>query len=163
MFYGENLHLEPLFRSMIETDVLKQPGYSVKCLSILYQIYVSLIEHTQSGSSVSFRYPQIERATYEIEKNFRNAGFRIYDVARKTGMSEVYFRKLFKEECGMSPSKYLISLRIAHAKNLITYENLSISEIAIASGFSDIYYFSRQFKKTTGLTPTEYKRYINAY
>lgn len=163
LFSNPKEDLEPQFRALLEADVLKQPGYRINCIAILYRIYLYLIQHNQNGSAISFKHPQIERASYEIGKNFQNPDFRIYDVAAKTGMSEVYFRKLFKEECGMSPSKYLTALRIAHAKNLMTYKHLSISEIAAFSGFSDIYYFSRQFKNITGLTPTEYKRYILAY
>lgn len=163
LFTESDKEVEKLFRLLIETDVLKEPGYTIKCMSILYQIYYLLIQHNKTGQAVSFRLPQIERACYEIRQKFNDHTFRIYDVATSSGMSEVYFRKLFKEAFGLSPSQYLISLRIAHAKNLITYEKISVAEVATRSGFSDIYYFSRQFKKETGLTPTEYRRYVNSY
>jgi len=112
---------------------------------------------------MSFKHAQIERIAYEMKQKFSDSSYSVYETAGKINMSEAYFRRLFRSEYGMSPSEYLISLRIAHAKNLLTYQNSSVSEIAIACGFSDIYYFSRRFKKETGMTPTEYKRYINSY
>ena len=159
----ENGRFEPLFRRLIETDVQKKAGYDVKCMSVLYEIYYEMIRCKQERGAVSFRHPQIERICYDMQQKFKNPDYKVSGAARKAGISDVYFRRLFKEELGMSPLQYLISLRIAHAKNLITYEKKSVSEVASESGFSDIYYFSRMFKKATGFTPTEYRRYVNAY
>ncbi|MBQ7040143.1 MAG: helix-turn-helix transcriptional regulator [Clostridia bacterium] len=154
---------EKLFRQLIETDVKKLHGRKISCLSILYMIYDLLISSSVPQESASFKHAQIERIAYEIQQKFRNPDYSVYLAAKKTNMSEAYFRKLFRSEYGMCPVEYLISLRIAHAKNLLTYQKSSISEIALESGFSDIYYFSRRFKKETGMTPTEYRRYINSY
>lgn len=159
----ENGRFEPLFRRLIETDVLKKAGSDIKCMSVLYEIYYEMIRCEKEKGAVSFRHPQIERVCYDMQQKFKNPDYKVSDAARKAGISDVYFRRLFKEELGMSPLQYLISLRIAHAKNLITYEKKSVSEVASESGFSDIYYFSRMFKKATGFTPTEYRRYVNAY
>ena len=159
----ENGRFEPLFRRLIETDVQKKAGYDVKCMSVLYEIYYEMIRCKQERGAVSFRHPQIERICYDMQQKFKNPDYKVSGAARKAGISDVYFRRLFKEELGMSPLQYLITLRIAHAKNLITYEKKSVSEVASESGFSDIYYFSRMFKKATGFTPTEYRRYVNAY
>jgi len=154
---------EKLFRLLIETDVKKQHGSKIACLSVLYRIYDLIISSSTPQSYMSFKHAQIERIAYEMKQKFSDSSYSVYETAGKINMSEAYFRRLFRSEYGMSPSEYLISLRIAHAKNLLTYQNSSVSEIAIACGFSDIYYFSRRFKKETGMTPTEYKRYINSY
>ena len=71
-------------------------------------------------------------------------------------MSEVYFRKRFKEEYGTSPQKYITHLKIRYAKELIYIGYYSLKEIALMSGYTDYKYFSTKFKKHTGLSPSDY-------
>ena len=162
-FQKDNTNSENLFRQMLETDSKKTAISKIECISLLYRIYENILKQYLVPEKSSFKHAQIERAGYEIQKYFKNPDFSVQSVSDKLGMSETYFRRLFKSEYGICPMQYLMQLRIAHAKNLLTYKNAKISEIAVASGFSDIYYFSRQFKKHTDLTPTEYKRYVNSY
>ncbi len=163
LFPNDTANFKELFRKMLETDSQKKVNAKISCISMLYRIYDGILTQYLVAPRPSFKHSQIERAGYELQKYFKNPDFSVRDVATKLGMSETYFRRLFKSEFGMCPVQYLLQLRIAHAKNLLTYKNAKISEIATASGFSDIYYFSRQFKKHTELTPTEYKRYVNSY
>ena len=72
-----------------------------------------------------------------------------------------YVRRIFIRDMGMSPIAYLTDMRIRNAKKLLCENerlHYTVAEIATASGYSDISYFSRMFKKTTGLTPSEFLR-----
>ena len=68
-----------------------------------------------------------------------------------------YLSNLFSEVEGTTIEKYFINQRIEKAKELIVYDELSLSEIAYQLGYSSVSYLSNQFKKITGLTPTHYK------
>jgi len=68
-----------------------------------------------------------------------------------------YLSNLFSEVEGTTIEKYFISQRIEKVKELLVYDELSLSEIANQLGYSSVAYLSSQFKKTTGLTPTFYK------
>jgi len=68
---------------------------------------------------------------------------------------------LFKKEKGESVINYLIDYRLNKAKELLVENRLSLSEIAECTGFSDSNYFSRQFKKRTGVTPLKYRLEFN--
>lgn len=68
-----------------------------------------------------------------------------------------YLSNLFSEVEGTTIEKYFISQRIEKVKELLVYDELSLSEIADQLGYSSAAYLSSQFKKITGLTPTFYK------
>ena len=70
-----------------------------------------------------------------------------------------YYRKIFKEETGVTPVEYLLDIRIEKAKDLLLH-NFAVNEVANKVGFPDPYYFSKVFKKKTGISPKDYKRTI---
>ena len=77
-------------------------------------------------------------------------------IAKECSMSISKLKQLFREKAGCGPINYLIELRIEKAKQLIHTSEMNVSEIAAALGFSSPHYFSRQFKKITGMSPREY-------
>ena len=76
----------------------------------------------------------------------------------KRQVSPRYFKTLFGQQFGMSPKEYVISLRIKSSKELLMNEKNQVQDVAFMVGYSDVYHFSKLFKKKTGYTPTEYKR-----
>jgi AraC-like DNA-binding protein len=78
-------------------------------------------------------------------------------IAAELNLNYRYLSNLFSEVEGTTIEKYFISQRIEKAKELIVYDELSLSEIAHQLGYSSVSYLSSQFKKVTGLTPTHYK------
>lgn len=68
-----------------------------------------------------------------------------------------YLSNLFSEVVGTTIEKYFIAQRIERAKELLVYNQLTLSEIADQLGYSSVAYLSNQFKKTTGVTPTHFK------
>lgn len=75
-------------------------------------------------------------------------------IAAELNMSYSSFRKRFNVEMGISPGKYLICKRIENAHVMLEDGQLTVGEIAGSLGYPDIYSFSRQFKKFTGLSPS---------
>ncbi len=68
-----------------------------------------------------------------------------------------YLSNLFSEVEGTTIEKYFISQRIERVKELIVYDELTLSEIAYQLGYSSVAYLSNQFKKVTGFTPSYFK------
>ncbi|MBE6651758.1 MAG: helix-turn-helix transcriptional regulator [Ruminococcaceae bacterium] len=97
-------------------------------------------------------------ARFYIDENFNLPEFSITLLAERIEMSEVYLRKLFRAQYGISPSKYLISVRLKNAKKLMKYPFLTLEECALQSGFSSLQYFCRLFKKETGISPGKYRK-----
>ena len=66
--------------------------------------------------------------------------------------------KLFSEVQGVTLEQYVIAQKIEKVKELLVYEELSLSEISLQLGYSSVSHLSKQFKKVTGLTPTHFRK-----
>lgn len=82
-------------------------------------------------------------------------------IGKLTGISVTHMKRTFKKHHDGGIIDYFILLKIDRAKKLITETELSFTEISDSLGFSSSAYFSRTFKKKTGLTPSEYLRKVN--
>ncbi|MBB3113325.1 AraC-like DNA-binding protein [Paenibacillus phyllosphaerae] len=84
--------------------------------------------------------------------------FRITELAEQTGFSPVYLRRTFAAQYGCSPKEYLDQLRNEHAVRRLRFTGESVTDIARACGYSDVYQFSKAFKKRNGVSPSDYRR-----
>lgn len=84
------------------------------------------------------------------------------DLVQMSHYNYSHFCHTFKEVFGMSVNRYLLNIRINKASALLTSTDMNITEIATTSGFSDVNYFARVFKKETGLSPTKYRGKFHA-
>ena len=98
----------------------------------------------------------ILKAIEYIQGNYKNK-ITLEDVANELNISPHYFSKLFKDEVGETFIDYITSLRIQKSKELLEESQLSGKEICFEIGYGDPNYFSRNFKRIVGITPTEYK------
>ncbi|MBE7023420.1 MAG: helix-turn-helix transcriptional regulator [Clostridia bacterium] len=83
-------------------------------------------------------------------------------LMKYSGLNRMGVNRLFKYHYGVSPIQYFIQLKIELAKKYIREDNYNITQISELLGYSSIHYFSIQFKKTTGMTPSEYSNSIKA-
>jgi len=109
-----------------------------------------------STGSKNHIHHQIKKAMEYIEENY-SKDISLDEISEKLNISSYYFSKLFKENQGEGFVEYLTRIRIEKAKEMLTNPEKSIKEVGIACGYSDPNYFSRIFKKSTGITPSEYK------
>ena len=134
--------LAELFRAIFDVWNKKELGYKYKCSAILYEIFAECYTQNYIPKSQNSK---IHNSVEYLLKNYKKNDLSIKEIADKSFMSEVYFRKLFKEEYGISPQKYIIDLRIQNAVGLISAGYYSLKEIAYMSGYNDYKYFSVEF------------------
>lgn len=79
------------------------------------------------------------------------------DLAQKVYLSTPYLSRIFKEEIGTTFNNYLNQVRISKSKSLLQCDNLRLTDISIAVGFEDQSYFTKVFKRITGITPNKYR------
>lgn len=80
------------------------------------------------------------------------------ELARRAGMSPGHFTRSFRRVTGLSPKEFLVRTRLSRARHLLRETSLGISEIADRLGYADVFFFSRQFRQKTGVSPSAYRR-----
>ncbi len=93
----------------------------------------------------------------QVEENLT-----LRNICARFSMSESALQKLFRQQVGQGVMQYYRMLKIERAKALIREKRLNFSEIAERLGYSSIHYFSRHFKNSTGMTPSEYAGSVKA-
>lgn len=140
---------------------LKGIAYEETCRSILYKI-VAQLKIIYSKKYCSSKQKQIlEPALSYIENNFHDEKISISQLAKMCGVSEVYFRRLFHSEFGVSTAIFIRNKRLNFAKELLESEECFVTDAALMSGFNDIAYFSREFKKKFGIAPSHIKSSVD--
>ena len=92
-----------------------------------------------------------------VSENYKDP-IKLKDIAGIYGFNEKYMGRLFKTETGISFSNYINELRLSSAKQKLISTTKSVTDIALLSGFDNVTYFNRLFKKQNGITPTEFRK-----
>ncbi len=79
-------------------------------------------------------------------------------ISEKLGLDYTYLANLFSETSGITIEHYIIAQKIERVKELLLYDELTLTQIANELGYSSVGHLSNQFKKATGLTPTYFKQ-----
>lgn len=117
--------------------------------------YLDFIPYNSENAVLKYK---LSPALEYIENNYGDY-IEIRTLAELTGVSFEHFCRIFKSCTGITPVKYVTTLRINKAKEaLIKSRSMSVSEIAALSGFESAAYFSKQFKKSEGITPTDFRK-----
>jgi len=147
--------LEPLLTKIVKEYELELPGYSVALRGLMTQTLTVLIRQLSEDRIFLGASGRIEPAiTAMQEQPGRN--WAVAELAALCGYHPIHFAKLFKEEIGLLPKQYVIGERIKQAKRALLHGE-KLESLADRLGFTSIHYFSHQFKKHTGLTPTEFR------
>ncbi len=144
-----------IFKKIENSRLLKNNFYQIESIKDTYKIILMLNEqnslpYVSSGKKQILR-PVVEYIVDNYTKKLSNDA-----LAKITGLSTPYFRRIFKEVYGISPLEYAKDLRIKKAKEMLHSDYGNITDIAFTLGYQNIYDFSRDFKKHTGISPSKY-------
>lgn len=150
-----NKKLEDKFLKLYDVWNKKEIGYYQKAMSIFYDILFFI----QSKQSEYLSKPQkhhMNLAYDYIVKNYKSTNFNYKELCKASGLKYAYFSELFKKTYNMSPVEFVTNMKTDYAKELLVTGRYSITEISQLCGFSDVFYFSKVFKKKTGFPPSKY-------
>lgn len=148
-----------LYRKAIKTAQGEAAGFQQQLSgflsNLLGHVYTfhknACFEQTDVANKIS-KARMILSAQYNVE-------IPLETLAQELQMSYSWFRHAFKEYTGFSPNQYTLELRIQKSKELLTNSIFSIKEIAYEVGFNNSEYFTTLFRRRTGMTPGEYRRF----
>jgi len=103
----------------------------------------------------------IEEALNIIFSEYASADITVQAIADRVGFERTYFSKYFKNKMGVSPKKYLQKYRMEQAATFFRKYDYSVSCAALSVGYSDVYIFSKMFKRYYGVSPSDFKKMKN--
>ncbi len=127
---------------------------------LIYDLLIDLLLFSQTNHFQNAHSSLIETVTDYIRAHYKEDP-SVDELAQTVALSPCHFIHLFKQETGLTPHQYIISLKISTVKYLLKNTALSIKEICFESGFSNESVLSATFKRTTGCSPTTYRKAAN--
>ncbi|MBQ3791247.1 MAG: response regulator [Lachnospiraceae bacterium] len=143
-------------------DYLLKPVDSEELRRVLKDLELSLTDiydhaRAEGGQESSLTPEEIVRLVEEYVQNNYAGDLDLNTIALKLGFSSSYLTKIFNRVEKIPPSKYIRNYRMGIAKQLMNDKGMTLQQVAAAVGYSDPFHFSRSFKQTIGMTPTEYR------
>ena len=140
---------------LIEGRVMFEQAGSLELYSLLFSLLQQIPAGIWKNRILDSR---IINGIRHMEQNIHEIEVRNSSLAKVGGLSVNAYARLFKEQTGFSPRKYLMRMRTEKACNLLHHSDLSIEQIASACGFSDRYYFTRIFTRNMKVSPGVYRK-----
>jgi AraC-like DNA-binding protein len=154
--FADNKKILDFFKTNIQKG-----NDSINNIDVSKQIYNLLVEIRLkvSGIENSIALPSsLERATSYIKENYDEINLSLDDVANHVNFSKYYLEKLFNKYLNTTVYRYIVSIRLTHARYLLVSTDLSVEDIALKTGFSGSQLLIRWFKKTYEETPHQFRK-----
>lgn len=144
------------FRELFSEFIFRDPHMDVATQTLLSRILLMLARRsTDSRTTDFYQQRRIKHSLNYIHQHLVEP-MSIDHLAQMEHLSTSHYRTVFRQCMDCSPSEYIISLRISRACELMEQFNMTISEAAAAVGYQDPLYFSRLFRRKTGMSPSTY-------
>lgn len=141
---------QKLFEGFARNDMFRESDLSALLDRLLIEVGRSIFNKKTEKISLS--------KSLRYINEFYTSDIKITYLASMENMCMTSYNLYFKKQMGISPTKYIIKLRMDSAKDLLKNSNLSIAEISTKCGYNDYNFFSRAFKNENGISPTEYRK-----
>lgn len=147
-FTGEN----ELWEQLLKLNTLSEiESFTASRLDVFFRLQKSRLESCDP----------IIKITRYIQDRYADETISISSISEHTYLSPTYLCALFKEKTGKTLNQYITEYRMEKARELLCQREYKVSDIAVMVGLGDGNYFAKIFRKTTGMTPTEYReRYL---
>ena len=159
--------LQTIAYNMKDIFLSESNNRELRCMMLLMEFILTLDEHRSEftselsvGTRNSFNDDVMQRmimVTDYIKSNLTSEDLSQQAMADKAGISKDYFSRIFKNVTGMNYSKWLNTIRLEKAIELLLEKDMSLTQVAMLSGFHSISSFNRVFFEEKGMSPSEYR------
>lgn len=154
---GEDARFRELWDNMIRELRLKRPLADELVAALLRELLVRMARRNREAQTDRPRSTMIERAVDEIERRFAEP-LTVAALAAQYNVEVCWFSRLFRRQMGLSPQQYLMTVRLAKARELLGRTECPVGEVARLVGYDNPLYFSRLFSRVCGCSPREYRK-----
>ena len=154
------------YKKLNETWLMRQAGYQMRGKALFLLIlhrYMEMLIYNKDALQLDFR---IDTAIRYIISHYTKP-LTVSKVAEVVSLNPVYFGNLFKRVTGITFRDYLNMVRLNQAEDMLRTGEYNVTESALRCGFTDVFYFSRLFKKNKGVVPSSIKpttgRSVNSF
>lgn len=162
LFFNQNHEYNILLNNILIECQNDDPLHYIMAKTCLFQMYIMLLTQIRAGKSpVASHESWKESIVAKIEKYIINHGLgnnKLRDISNEVCLSENHMNKIFKSVTGYTITQYEENQRVAEAKLLLAYSDMTINEISSRLGYYDRYHFSKSFKKATGYSPGHFRK-----
>jgi AraC-like DNA-binding protein len=161
VFFEIGLHdsILSLFNQIFDEVRAQQPLYQMKACACILSLVAEMLTRERRKEQPNYYQKIVGRAKYLMESNIYGA-INLSSISEQLGISTSRLNEIFKTYTSMTPYQYYIHIKIHKAESLLEQEDISVKEAAYKMGFDDQYYFSRLFKNKTGVSPSDWRRFI---
>ena len=139
-------------------DALEQGGASMEAAMAYAENMLQKAIEIRDENSGNKNRDILENSIEYIKTHYMDENMSLNAVAQVANISANHFSALFSQNIGQTFIEYLTGIRMEHAKELLRCTGKRASEIALEVGYKDSHYFSYLFKKTQGMTPSDYRK-----
>ena len=154
--YDDFSYCREALRLQITDYILKPVNYE-EFGSCIDQLKISLYNNEVKEKSVVKKERVITGITKYMQEHL-SEDVSLHILSEEFHLNSQYISQLFKNEIGVNFLTYLTNIRMEHAKKLLLSTSLSIAEVSEQSGYGDYRVFTKVFKKSEGITPSQYRR-----
>lgn len=154
--YDDFLYCREALRLQITDYILKSVNYE-EFGSCIDRLKISLYNNEVKEKPVVKKERVITGITKYMQEHL-SEDVSLHILSEEFHLNSQYISQLFRNEIGVNFLTYLTNIRMEHAKKLLLSSSLSIAEVSEQSGYGDYRVFTKVFKKSEGITPSQYRR-----
>ncbi len=153
---GLDQRLLELFEELFEEVRQQRPRYQMRSAAVIMRILAQVLGKAEEGEGGRQEDLLVRRSKFIMAEHvYGNVSMEA--IGETLGITLPRFYEVFKAYTGLTPYQYFIQLKINKAKELLASDRCTVKEAAFRLGFEDPFYFSRLFKKKTGVAPSRWR------
>jgi len=157
---GLHNHILSFFNQIFDEVRYQRPLYQLKTCASILSIIAEVLTRERRKEQPNYYEKIVARAKYLMESNVYSV-INLPGISDQVGVSTSRLNEIFKTYTSMTPYQYFIQIKIHKAESLLEQEDIPVKEAAYRMGFEDQYYFSRLFKNKTGVSPSDWKKFVS--
>jgi AraC-like DNA-binding protein len=145
----------------VQSELFNQEiGYGTRVNNLIDELFITITRQLTRQSHPARDFPKTFMQLEQTLRQNLSHQWSVEEMAAVVGMGNTLFNEKVKSYSGFSPINYLINIRISEAIKLLKKKDISLTDIALDTGFYSSQHFSTTFKKLTGYTPSEFRKNI---